>query len=76
MGIDDYPKERIEFIDYVHKCGSDCHYAETVGTGATYFQNEIKTLDDLIQAIRNHECKPAFNQDYKYFVWDIDHLLF
>lgn len=55
--------------------GSDCHYPDTVGTCATYFPNEIRTMEDLIAAIRNHQCRPAFNQDYKYFVWDIDHLL-
>ena len=56
--------------------GSDCHHIENIGTCATYFPGEIKTMEDLVEAIRNHECKPAFNQDYRYFVWDIDHLLF
>ena len=56
--------------------GSDCHYPETIGICATYFPRDIKTLEDLVEAIRNHECRPAFNQDYRYFVWDIDHLLY
>ncbi len=55
--------------------GSDCHYPDKVGTCATYFPNEIKTMDDLVNAIRNHECQPAFHQDFSYRVWDIDHLL-
>ena len=56
--------------------GSDCHYPETIGICATYFPRDIKTLEELVEAIRNHECRPAFNQDYGYFIWDIDHLLY
>lgn len=55
--------------------GSDCHYPDKVGVHATYFPNEIKTMEDLVQAIKNHECRPAFHQDFSYFVWDIDNLL-
>ena len=56
--------------------GSDCHHPENVGICATYFPGEIKTMEDLVKAIRNHECRPAYNQDYRYFVWDIDKLLY
>ena len=55
--------------------GSDCHYPDKVGICATYFTNEIKTMDDLVSAIRNRECQPAFNQDYSYYIWDINKLL-
>lgn len=55
--------------------GSDCHYPDKVGVCATYFPNPVRTLEDLIEAIRNKECKPAFHQDVRYFVWDIDNLL-
>ena len=55
--------------------GSDCHYPETVGICATYFPNPVGTIEELVAAIRNKECRPAFNQDYRYFVWDIDKLL-
>lgn len=55
--------------------GSDCHYPDKVGICATYFQNEIKTMDDLVSAIRNRECQPAFHQDYSYYIWDINKLL-
>lgn len=55
--------------------GSDCHYPDKVGICATYFPNEIKTMDDLVSAIRNRECQPAFHQDYSYYVWDINKLL-
>lgn len=56
--------------------GSDCHYPDKVGVCATYFPNEIRTMDDLVSAIRNKECQPAYHQDFSYRVWDIDHLLF
>lgn len=55
--------------------GSDCHYPDKVGICATYFPNEIKTMDNLISAIRNRECQPAFHQDYSYYIWDINKLL-
>ena len=55
--------------------GSDCHYPDKVGICATYFPNEIKTMDDLISAIRNRECQPAFHQDYSYYIWHINKLL-
>ena len=51
--------------------GSDCHLPEKVGVCATYFPNKIHTMQDLVDAIRNHECEPAFNQDRSYYVWDI-----
>lgn len=55
--------------------GSDCHYPDKVGICATYFPNDVKTMDDLVSAIKNHECRPAFHQDFSYYVWDIDNLL-
>ena len=55
--------------------GSDCHIPEKVGVCATYFPDEIRTTDDLVRAVRNHECRPAFNQDHRCFVWDLDQLL-
>lgn len=55
--------------------GSDCHYPDKVGVCATYFPNEVRTMDDLAAAIRGKECRPAFHQDFSYFEWDIEHLL-
>lgn len=55
--------------------GSDCHYPDKVGICATYFPNAIKTMDDLVSAIRNRECQPTFHQDHSYYVWDINKLL-
>lgn len=55
--------------------GSDCHYPDKVGITATYFPGQIKTLQDLVYAIRNRECMPAFHQDFSYYNWDIDNTL-
>lgn len=55
--------------------GSDCHYPDKVGICATYFPNPIRNINELVEAVRKHECRPAFHQDFSYFVWDIEHVL-
>ena len=54
--------------------GSDCHYPHKVGTCVTYFEDPIRTMDELVAAIKNHKCKPVFHQDFSYFLWDINKL--
>ena len=54
--------------------GSDCHYPHKVGTCATYFEDPIRTMEELVAAIKNHKCKPVFHQDFSYFLWDINKL--
>ncbi len=54
--------------------GSDCHYPHKVGSCATYFEDTIHTMDELVAAIKNHKCKPVFHQDFSYFLWDINKL--
>ena len=55
--------------------GSDCHYPDQVGVYATYFPGNITSVEELVRAIVNHECRPAFHQDFSYFIWDLDNLL-
>ena len=55
--------------------GSDCHYPDKVGVYATYFPGNITSVEELVRAIVNHECRPAFHQDFSYFIWDLDNLL-
>ncbi len=75
------PDATMMAVRYAHKYGfaltggSDCHYPYKVGINATWFPNEIRTMDELVEAIRRKECRPAFHQDHSYFVWDTDHLL-
>ena len=74
------PDATIMAVQYAKKYGfattggSDCHYPHKVGTCATYFEDEIRTMDDLVTAIKNHRCKPVFHQDFSYFLWDINKL--
>ena len=75
------PDAAMEAVRYVRKFGfgatggSDCHYPHTVGTAATYFPGQIRTVNELVKAICAHECQPAFNQDFRYYIWDLDHLV-
>lgn len=75
------PDATMMAVRYAHKYGfavtggSDCHYPYKVGVTATYFPHDIRTMDELVEAIRRKECRPAFHQDWSYYVWDIDHLL-
>jgi hypothetical protein len=76
------PDATMKAVQYAKKYGfavtggSDCHYIDKVGICATYFPTPIHTMNDLINAVKNHECKPAFHQDYSYFVWDIENLIY
>ncbi|XCP85522.1 PHP domain-containing protein [Roseburia hominis] len=61
--------------EYAKKLGlaatgaSDCHVPDKVGVYATYFPNEIRTMDELIKAVRNHECQPAYYKDGIYHIY-------
>lgn len=75
------PDATMKAVEYARKHGfavtggSDCHYPDKVGICATYFPDEIRTMDDLVAAIRESKCSPAFHQDFSYYVWDINNLL-
>lgn len=75
------PDASMKAVQYAKKYGfgttggSDCHYPDKVGVCATYFPGEIRTMKELVDAIRNHECRPAYNQDFSCFIWDLDNLL-
>lgn len=62
--------------EYAKKLGlaatgaSDCHVPDKVGVYATYFPNDIQTMDDLIRAVKNHECRPAYYEDGKYHIYE------
>lgn len=51
--------------------GSDCHVPEKVGCRATYFPKNIRTTSDLIQAVKSHQCRPAYYQSGAYHIWDV-----
>ena len=43
--------------------GSDCHKQEQFGRAFTEFKNPIHTIDELIEAIRNGNCKGKTAQE-------------
>lgn len=75
------PDATMMAVRYAHKYkmattgGSDCHYPHKVGINATYFPGEIHSMEELVNAIKQKDCKPAFHQDSSYYVWDINNLL-
>ncbi|RJP20990.1 MAG: PHP domain-containing protein [Candidatus Abyssobacteria bacterium SURF_5] len=40
--------------------GSDCHYVSKVGACATWFQNPVHSLEELIREIRSARVAPAY----------------
>lgn len=52
---------------------SDCHVPEKLGLYATYFQKEIRSVEELIQAVKKRECLPAYYAGGNYYLWDMEH---
>ena len=51
---------------------SDCHVPEKLGLYATYFPRKINTVDDLIQSVRQRECRPVYYANGAYHLWDME----
>lgn len=47
---------------------SDCHVPEKVGVCATYFPEEIRTMEEFLAVFKKGEMKPAFYADGAYHV--------
>lgn len=45
---------------------SDCHVPEKVGVCATYFPEEVKTMEEFLTVFKKGEMKPAFYADGAY----------
>lgn len=62
--------------DYADKLGlipvgaSDCHVLEKVGVYATYFPQEVHTLEEFIKIFKMGQCMPAYYRDGSYYIWD------
>ncbi|PWJ47024.1 PHP domain-containing protein [Faecalicatena contorta] len=63
--------------DYANRFGlvtvgaSDCHVPEKVGVYATYFPEEVKTLEEFITVFKKGGCMPAYYEHGKYYVWNM-----
>ena len=62
-------------LDLVPVGASDCHVPEKVGVYATYFPEEVHTVEELVAAFTKKNLKPAYYKDGKYHVLDVDKFL-
>lgn len=50
---------------------SDCHVPEKLGLYATYFPNQIHTVEELIQSVKQRVCRPVYFDKGEYHFWDM-----
>lgn len=51
---------------------SDCHIPEKLGIFATYFPEEVRTMEDFLRVLKKKECRPAYYWNGEYKIWDMD----
>lgn len=72
------PEANKKAADYAKELGkvtvgsSDCHIPEKIGFFATYFPEDVKTLEDMIRVFRSGACKPAYYWEGEYRIWDME----
>ncbi|MEF9839964.1 MAG: PHP domain-containing protein [Lachnospiraceae bacterium] len=49
---------------------SDCHIPEKIGIYSTYFPKQISTMEELVNALKNGRCQPAYYEHGRYRIWD------
>ena len=50
---------------------SDCHVPKKVGVCATYFPEEVHTMQEFLAVFKKGQMKPAYYADHKYHIIDI-----
>ena len=50
---------------------SDCHVPEKVGVCATWFPEEVKTMEEFMQALKKGGMKPAYYEDGAYHILEV-----
>ena len=58
-------------LGYFTLGSSDCHVPEKVGVCATYFPEEVHTLQEFLAVFKKGQMKPAYYADGAYHVIDI-----
>ena len=58
-------------LGYFTLGSSDCHVPEKVGVCATYFPEEVHTLQEFLAVFKKGQMKPAYYADGAYRVIDI-----
>ena len=72
------PEANRKAADYARELGlvtvgsSDCHVREKVGFFATYFPEEVYTMEDFIRVFKSGGCKPAYYWEGEYKIWDME----
>lgn len=51
---------------------SDCHVPEKVGVYATYFPEEVRTMEEFLAVFKKGQMKPAYYEDHAYHILDTD----
>lgn len=53
---------------------SDCHVPEKVGVCATYFPEEVRTMEEFLNAFKRGQMKPAYYADGQYHIIEIKNM--
>lgn len=71
------PEANQKALDYARELGlvtvgsSDCHIPEKLGIFATYFPEEVRTMEDFIRVFKSGGCRPAYYWEGGYRLWDM-----
>lgn len=74
------PEANKKAYEYAKRLGlqavgsSDCHIPEKVGRYATYFPEQVHTVEELIEVFKTKELLPAMYEDGAYRVVEIEKL--
>jgi len=72
------PEANLEAVRYANALNlitigaSDCHVPEKVGVYATYFPRRVNTLAEFIAVFKEGNLQPAYYQDGRYQIWDMN----
>lgn len=58
-------------LGYFTMGSSDCHVPEKVGVCATYFPNEIHSMEEFIDEFNKGKMQPAYYKDGSYHIVDV-----
>ncbi|WP_461813099.1 PHP domain-containing protein [Faecalimonas sp.] len=72
------PEANKKAADYAKELGvitvgaSDCHIIEKIGFFATYFPENVQTMEEFLQVFKSGNCKPAYYTEEGYQIWDME----
>lgn len=72
------PEANQKAADYARALGlvtvgaSDCHIPEKLGIFATYFPEDVRTMEEFIRVFKRGGCRPAYYWGGEYRLWDMN----